>query len=224
MMKPNYDVVIIGGGVQGLSLAYNLAKNGTGKIAVFEKSYLGSGASSRNGEMLRSAFASKEWIRFFDKSLQLWETLASELDFNVMYTRCGYLILASTPKEFELCCTNVETQQSFGLKTELLTSKDVRRLIPAINPEMAAGGILQKNGGFARHDAAVWAYARSAQRLKVDIFPFTEVMYAGCHTRYGKEICSAFPGAGWCPINAAVGRNSRYDTRCRPAAGSGKKS
>jgi sarcosine oxidase subunit beta len=175
MMKRNYDVVIIGGGVQGLSLAYNLAKNGAGKIAVFEKSYIGSGASSRNGEMLRSAFASKEWIRFFDKSLQLWETLASELDFNVMYTRCGYLILASTPNEFELCRTNVKTQESFGLKTELLTSKDVRRLIPAINPEMAAGGVLQKNGGFARHDAVVWAYARSAKRLKVDIFPFTEV-------------------------------------------------
>jgi sarcosine oxidase subunit beta len=128
MMKRNYDVVIIGGGVQGLSLAYNLAKNGGGNIAVFEKSYIGSGASGRNGEMLRSAFASKEWIRFFDKSLQLWETLASELDFNVMYTRCGYLILASAPNEFELCRTNVETQQYFGLTTELLTSKDVQSI------------------------------------------------------------------------------------------------
>jgi len=174
-MNHNYDIVIIGGGVQGLSLAYNLAKNNFGSIAVIEKSYIGSGASSRNGEMLRSAFASKEWIQFFNISMLLWEKLSSELDFNVMYTRCGYIVLASTSDEFELCRTNVKTQQSFGMKTELLESKDVRKLIPSINPEMAAGGILQNNGGFARHDAVVWAYERAARRLNVDIFPYTEV-------------------------------------------------
>ena len=205
-MKRNYDVVIIGGGVQGLSLAYNLAKNGGGKIAVFEKDYIGSGASGRNGEMLRSAFASKEWIRFFDKSLQLWETLAGELDFNVMYTRCGYLILASTPDEFELCRTNVKTQQSFGLNTELLTSRDVRRLIPAINPEMAVGGIMQKNGGFARHDAVVWAYARSAKRQKVDIFPFTEVTDIRIDSGRVKSVTTAIGEFGTnMVVNAAGG-------------------
>ncbi len=182
-MKQNYDIIIIGGGVQGLSLAYNLAKKNFGSIAVIEKSYIGSGASGRNGEMLRSAFASKEWIRFFDKSMQLWETLSGELDFNVMYTRCGYLVLASTSDEFELCRANVETQRSFGLKTELLDSKDVRKLIPALNLEMISGGILQINGGFARHDAVVWAYARAAKRLKVNIFPHTEVI--GIHVESG---------------------------------------
>ena len=75
-MNHNYDIVIIGGGVQGLSLAYNLAKNNFGSIAVIEKSYIGSGASGRNGEMLRSAFASKEWIQFFNISMQLWEKLS----------------------------------------------------------------------------------------------------------------------------------------------------
>ncbi len=92
-----------------------------------------------------------------------------------MYTRCGYLVLASTSDEFELCRTNVKTQQSFGLKTELLNKKDVRKLIPTLNPEMVSGGTLQTNGGFARHDAVVWAYAGAAKRLDVDIFPYTEV-------------------------------------------------
>jgi glycine/D-amino acid oxidase-like deaminating enzyme len=126
--------------------------------------------------MLRSAFASKEWIQFFNISMQLWEKLSSELDFNVMYTRCGYIVLASTADEFEICRTNVKTQQSFGIKTELLESKDVRKLIPSINPEMAAGGILQNNGGFARHDAVVWAYVRAAKRLNIERFEKGELI------------------------------------------------
>ncbi|MBW1867414.1 MAG: FAD-dependent oxidoreductase [Deltaproteobacteria bacterium] len=174
-MKHNYDIVIIGGGVMGLSLAYNLAKHNFGSIAVIEKSYIGSGASGRNGEMLRSAFGSEIWIQFFNRSLQLWETLSSELDFNVMFTRCGYLVLASSRKEFEVCRTNVNTQHTYDLKTELLDAKSVKKLIPALNPEMISGGAFQTNGGFARHDAVVWAYARASKRFKVNIFPYTEV-------------------------------------------------
>ena len=71
-MRKHYDVVIIGGGIQGLSLAYYLARNGSQRVVVFEKNYLGSGASGRNGEMIRSAFGSREWIGLWDKSLQLW--------------------------------------------------------------------------------------------------------------------------------------------------------
>jgi sarcosine oxidase subunit beta len=175
MMRKHYDVVIIGGGIQGLSLAYYLARDGSRRVVVFEKNYLGSGASGRNGEMIRSAFGSREWIGLWDKSLQLWENLAAELGFNVMFTRHGYLVLATNPEEFEGCRRNKETQQEFGLATSVMDAEDVTRLIPAINPDMVAGGLLQTNAGFARHDAAIWGYAQAAQRLKVDIFPFTEV-------------------------------------------------
>ncbi len=174
-MRKHYDVVIIGGGIQGLSLAYYLARDGSQRVAVFEKSYLGSGASGRNGEMIRSAFGSREWIGLWDKSLHLWENLAAELGFNVMFTRHGYLVLATNPVEFESLKKNRKTQQELGLTTSLLDAENVTRLIPAINPDIVAGGLLQKNGGFARHDAAIWGYAAAARRLKVDIFPFTEV-------------------------------------------------
>ncbi|MGD8523752.1 MAG: FAD-binding oxidoreductase [Desulfobacterales bacterium] len=174
-MRKNYEIVIVGGGIQGLSLAYNLALSGMSNVVVLDKSYIGSGASSRNGEMIRSAFASEQWIRFFTKSIEIWDNLAHQLDFNVMFTRCGYLVLASTDDELKACHAHVKLQKTYGLETCLLNSDEVVKLIPAINPAMVCGGILQPNGGFARHDAALWAYARAASRLNVDIFPFTEV-------------------------------------------------
>jgi len=173
-MRKHYDVVIIGGGIHGLSLAYYIARDASQRVALFEKSYLGSGASGRNGEMIRSAFGSRQWIGLWDKSLQLWENLAAELGFNVMFTRHGYLILATNHEEFEGLKQNLKTQQEFGLATAILDAEDVLRLIPPINPAKVAGGLLQTNAGFARHDAAIWGYARAARRLKVDIFPFTE--------------------------------------------------
>ncbi len=175
-MKKNYDVVIIGGGAQGLSLAYNLACNGLNRVAVLDKSYPGSGASGRNGEMIRSGFATPEWTRFFDASIHIWETLSHQLNFNLMFNRRGYLVLASTSEELSLCRTCAKLHKSLGIETYLLDDKEIMKLAPALNPEMVAGGILQPKGGFARHDALVWAYARASRSLKVDIFSFTEVI------------------------------------------------
>lgn len=175
-MRKQYDIVIIGAGVQGLSLAYNLALRRTGKIVVLDKSYIGGGASGRNGEMIRSAFGSKEWIRLFDTSLRLWENLAVELDFNVMFTRCGYLVLASTPEDLSAFRANCKQQKAMGLKTRMMDAGDVADLIPSLNTKVSVGGVFQKEGGVARHDAVVWAYARAARRLGVEIFPYTEVV------------------------------------------------
>ena len=174
-MKKTYDVVIVGGGAQGLSLAYNLAVRDKRKIAVIEKNYIGSGSSGRNGEMLRSAFEHEAWIRFFDKSLEIWETLSSELDFNIMFTRCGYLILASSSETMNACRAAFDKQKAFGIQTCTVDAEDIGKMIPALNPDVIAGGIFQSNGGYARHDALVWGYARAARRLGVEIFPFTEI-------------------------------------------------
>jgi sarcosine oxidase subunit beta len=174
-MRKTYDVVIIGGGIQGLATAYYLARDTSLQVALFENQYLGSGASGRNGEMIRSAFGSREWIGLWDKSLQLWENLSAELGFNVMFTRHGYLILATKPEEFEALRENRKTQLELGVMTALMDAAEVKRLIPVMNPDMVAGGLLQSNAGFARHDAAIWGFARAARRLKADIFPFTEV-------------------------------------------------
>lgn len=193
-MDKTYEVVIIGGGVQGLSLAHNLAKRGVGKIAVLDKSATGSGASGRNGEMIRSAFGSRAWIRFFDASLKLWESLSDELDFNVMFTRCGYLVLAASEKELAAFDRLVDLQTSMGLDTLLLARGDILAWAPAVNPAAAAGGIFQPAGGFARHDAVVWAYEKACRRKGVHVMPYTAVTdvavadhaVTGVHTTAGR--------------------------------------
>ena len=215
-MRKNYDVVIIGGGIQGLSLAYYLARDASLRVALFEKSYLGSGASGRNGEMIRSAFGSLEWIGLWDKSLKLWENMAAELGFNVMFTRHGYLILATNAEEFQSLKQNLKTQREFDLATAILDAEDVLRLIPTINPGMVTGGLLQTNAGFARHDAAIWAYARAARRLKVDIFPFTEVTDIVVES---DRVCAVKTEKGDVATPLAVNAAGAHDRRIAQMAG-----
>lgn len=174
-LRKAYDVVVIGAGIQGLALAYELAKLGVRRIAVLDRGYPGCGASGRNGEMIRSAFASPEWIRLFDESLRRWQTLSAELDFNVLFTPAGYLVLASTPEFADAQRGYIGRQHEHGLHTELLDAKQVLELCPELNPELVAGGILQRDAGFAHHDACVWGYAQAAARRGVEIHPYTTV-------------------------------------------------
>lgn len=178
-LAPVYDAVIIGAGLMGLGLAYELAQRGFGRLAVVDSAYPGSGASGRNGEMIRSAFASSEWIGLFDDSLRRWHTLSAELDFNVLFTKAGYLLLASTEDAFLAAASNLELQRSFGLNVELLDAAAVRELCPEMAPEMIVGGTVQSDAGFAHHDATVWAYARAAAVRGVEIHAYTTVTGIG---------------------------------------------
>src|SRR5260370_785995 len=93
--KGSYDVVIVGGGVHGLAAAYYLAANhGITDVAVLDKGYMGSGGSGRNTAILRSNYLTPEGVRFYDRSIQLYRTLAADLDYNVMFSRRGHLTLA----------------------------------------------------------------------------------------------------------------------------------
>lgn len=169
-----YDVVIVGAGVQGLALAYELCRRGAGRVAVLDRGWPGGGASGRNGEMIRSVFASTEWTRLFQHSLRRWAGLSRELDYNVLFNSGGYLVLASTDDELLACRRNAATHARLGVRSEVLDAGAVRRLIPEVNPGLAAGGLLQPDAGFAHHDAVVWAYLRAATRLGAAVFAGVE--------------------------------------------------
>lgn len=166
----SYDVVVVGAGVQGLALAYELCKRGVIRVAVLDRSWPGNGASGRNGELIRSAFGSPEWTRLFDHSLRRWSRLPAELDYNVLFHPGGYVILASTDDEVRACQRDAAVQANLGVRSEVLDAHAVRRLIPAVNPELALGGLFQPDAGFAHHDAVVWAYLRAAVRLGAEVF------------------------------------------------------
>ncbi len=174
-LRGPYEAVIIGAGVHGLGLAYNLAKRGMNHIAVFDKSYIGSGASGRNTTLIRSAFTTPEWINFFQESVRLWEGLSAELGFNVMFTQRGYLILAISERTAELCQRGVPQQNALGVSTHLVDTTEIKQIAPCIDVTDVHLGIFQPTGGIARHDAVMWGYAAKAKKLGVDIHPFTEV-------------------------------------------------
>ena len=177
--KKNYDVVIIGAGGQGLATAYYLAKNhGIKNVAVLEKGWLGGGNTGRNTQITRSNYFWPQSAAFFDHSLQLYEGLSQELNFNVMLSQRGILTLAHSQHELDGMRRWANAINLNGVDAEVLTPADVKKLVPIIDLDCrfpVRGGFIQRRGGVSRHDAVAWGFARAASALGVDIIQQCEV-------------------------------------------------
>ena len=180
--KPRYDVVIIGGGGHGLATAYYLAKNhGIRDVAVLEKGWLGGGNTGRNTTVIRSNYFYPESAGVYDLALRLYEGLTDDLNFNLMLSQRGLVLFAHSQHDLELFARWVNGMLLNGVDGELLDVADVRRLVPIANYSSDArhpiiGGLMQRRGGIARHDAVAWGYARAADALGVDIIQNCEVV------------------------------------------------
>ena len=179
--KKSYDVVIVGAGGHGLATAYYLAElHGIKNIAVLEKGWLGGGNTGRNTTIVRSNYRLDGNAKFYEHSLKLWETLSQQLNYNVMFSQRGVLNLAHSDAEMEAFCIRGNALRFNGVDAELLMPDQVRRSVPYLDCSQNTrypifGGLLQKRGGTARHDAVAWGLARGADAHGVDIIQNCEV-------------------------------------------------
>lgn len=179
-LKSTYDVVIVGAGVHGLAIAYYLGKRGITNVAVLDKGYLGGGASGRNTAIIRSNYRTPEGVAFYDESVKLYENLALELDYNIMFSQQGHLTLAHTDRGTTGLRERAETNKLLGVNSRLITREEIARLVPGLDLSDEAhqpilAGLYHPPGGIIRHDAVVWGYARGVDRQGIEIHPFTEV-------------------------------------------------
>src|SRR5882724_1131516 len=178
--KPAYDIVIVGGGGHGLATAYYLAKvHGLTNVAVLEKRWIGSGNAGRNTTIIRSNYLLAGNNPFYEWSMKLWEGLEQDLNYNAMVSQRGVLNLYHSDAQRDAYARRGNAMLMHGVDAELLDAEGVRRMLPFVDFENGRfpvlGGLLQRRGGTARHDAVVWGYARAASDLGVDIIQNCEV-------------------------------------------------
>jgi sarcosine oxidase subunit beta len=180
-LRRSYDVVIVGGGVSGLSLAYHLAaKHRIRDVAVIERSYVGSGGSGRNTQVLRANYNTPESVSLYATSLSMYRSLSQELDFNVMFTNQGELDLCHTEDSLQVEREKAALNRALGVRTDIIGTDEILEMCPLV--DLSGGGELpvlgasyHPPGSFARHDSVVWGYAQAAARRGVEVHQGVEV-------------------------------------------------
>ena len=212
-LRPRYDVVIVGAGSHGLATAYYLARNhGITNVAVLDKSYIGSGAAGRNTTIIRSNYRTPEGAAFYKRSVELYEGLSIDLDFNLLFSQQGHLTLAHSDRAMITMTERAEVNQLLGIDSRVILPDEIARLCPELDLSQEVtwpvmGALYHPPGGIIRHDAVVWGFARGADRAGIEIHPNTEVTgieraggrVTGVRTTRGDVACGTVINAtaGW---------------------------
>ncbi|MFW2545000.1 sarcosine oxidase subunit beta family protein [Primorskyibacter sp. 2E107] len=178
--KKRYDVVIVGAGGHGLATAYYLGRNfGITNVAVIEKGWLGGGNTGRNTTIIRSNYLQDPSAAIYEKSRSLYETMSQDLNYNVMFSPRGVIMLAQTEHEVRGYQRTAHANALQGVTTEFISPARVKEIVPIINLDgpryPVLGGLWQARGGTARHDAVAWGYARACSDMGMDIIQKCEV-------------------------------------------------
>ena len=164
--KAAYDVVIVGVGGHGLGSACHLAKeHGNTNVAVIDKGWLGGGNTGRNATIIRSNYLYDESARLSEHAMKLWEGLSQELNYNIMFSQRGVMMLAHNVHDVQSFKRHIHANRLNGIDNEWLTPDQAKAFCPQLNIAANArfpvlGAALQRRGGVARHVAVAWGYAR----------------------------------------------------------------
>ena len=170
------ETVIIGGGIMGLGIAYQLAKRGRSNVAVLESSYLASGASGRNGGGVRMQWSTEMNIQLMQQSIALCRDFASEMGINIWLRQGGYLFLARTPEERTRMERNVALQNRCGVPTRMLEPRELLRIVPELNLDGLLCGCFNPRDGVVFPWPFLWGYANRAVALGVKLHTYTKVV------------------------------------------------
>jgi sarcosine oxidase, subunit beta len=190
--RRSYEVVIVGAGGHGLATAYYLARNhGITDVAVLERGWLAGGNMARNTTIIRSNYLWDESAAIYEHALKLWEGLTEELDYDILFSQRGVLNLAHSLQEVRDGLRRVNANRLSGVDAEWLSPEEVQAVCPIVNVSQEVrypvlGATYQPRGGIAKHDHVAWAYARSADRLGVDLVQHCEV--TGFDVRGGRAV------------------------------------
>ncbi|MCO4848286.1 MAG: sarcosine oxidase subunit beta family protein [Yoonia sp.] len=189
--KKKYDAIIVGAGGHGLATAYYLGKNfGITNVAILEKGWLGGGNTGRNTTIIRSNYLQDPSAAIYEKSRSLYETMSQDLNYNVMFSPRGVIMLAQTQSEIRGYKRTAHANALQGVTTEWISPQRVKELVPIMNIDgpryPVLGGLWQARGGTARHDAVAWGYARACSDMGMDVIQQCEV--TGVRTHQGKVV------------------------------------
>ena len=189
--KKKYDAIIVGAGGHGLATAYYLGKNfGITNVAILEKGWLGGGNTGRNTTIIRSNYLQDPSAAIYEKSRSLYETMSQDLNYNVMFSPRGVIMLAQTQAEIRGYKRTAHANALQGVTTEWIEPARVKELVPIMNIDgpryPVLGGLWQARGGTARHDAVAWGYARACSEMGMDVIQQCEV--TGVRTSAGKVV------------------------------------
>ena len=178
--KKKYEAIIIGAGGHGLATAYYLGKNhGLKNVAILEKGWLGGGNTGRNTTIIRSNYLQDASAAIYEKARSLYETMSQDLNYNVMFSPRGVMMLAQTQHEIRGYKRTAHANALQGVSTEFITPERVKSLVPIINIDgpryPVLGALWQPRGGTARHDAVAWGYARACSEMGMDVIQQCEV-------------------------------------------------
>ena len=164
--RKRYKVIVVGAGGHGLATAYYLARNhGITDVAVLEKGWLGGGNTGRNTTIIRSNYLQPASTAVYKKAHQLYEDLSQQLNFNIMFSPRGVLMLAQTEHELRAWKRTFYANRAARIESQLVTPEAIKEICPIIETRgpryPVLGGLWQPRGGTARHDAVAWGYARA---------------------------------------------------------------